>query len=160
MALLDDARMRTEKVVQGLSGEALHWRGEPAQSSIGDLLYHVALIEADWLYAEVLETPYPEPIRVLLPEDVQDDQGKLTHVREQTLDAHLHRLAAVRAELVGAFRPMDLIEFRRLRSLPRYDVSPEWVLHHLAQHEAEHRSQIRMTRRQAEQWIRGSSSKG
>jgi hypothetical protein len=55
---------------------------------------------------------------------------------------------------------MDLIEFRRLRSLPRYDVSPEWVLHHLAQHEAEHRSQIRMTRRQAEQWIRGSSSKG
>jgi uncharacterized damage-inducible protein DinB len=37
---------------------------------------------------------------------------------------------------------MDLADFRRIRSLPEYDVTPEWVLHHLMQHEAEHRSQI------------------
>jgi uncharacterized damage-inducible protein DinB len=33
-------------------------------------------------------------------------------------------------------------EFSRPRSLPAYDVSPAWVLHHLAQHEAEHRGEI------------------
>jgi uncharacterized damage-inducible protein DinB len=37
---------------------------------------------------------------------------------------------------------MDLTEFRRVRSLEYYDVTPEYVLHHLMQHEAEHRSQI------------------
>jgi uncharacterized damage-inducible protein DinB len=28
------------------------------------------------------------------------------------------------------------------RERPDYDVTPAWVLHHLMQHEAEHRSQI------------------
>ena len=37
---------------------------------------------------------------------------------------------------------MTLDDYRRLRSLPDYDVTPEWVLHHLAQHEALHRGQI------------------
>ena len=37
---------------------------------------------------------------------------------------------------------MTLDEFRRPRSLPQYDVTPEWVLHHLTQHEAEHRGHI------------------
>ena len=37
---------------------------------------------------------------------------------------------------------MDLTDFRRARALALYDVTPEWVLHHLCQHEAEHRSQL------------------
>ena len=34
----------------------------------------------------------------------------------------------------------------RVRSLPDYDVTPEWVLNHLVQHEAEHRAEIAITR--------------
>jgi uncharacterized damage-inducible protein DinB len=33
---------------------------------------------------------------------------------------------------------------------PPYDVTPEWVLHHLMQHEAEHRSQIGAPRARAQ----------
>jgi uncharacterized damage-inducible protein DinB len=44
---------------------------------------------------------------------------------------------------------MDYADFRRLRHLPKYDVSPEWVLHHLLQHEAEHRGQINLLKRKA-----------
>jgi uncharacterized damage-inducible protein DinB len=29
-----------------------------------------------------------------------------------------------------------------MRIFPQYEVSPEWVLHHLSQHEAEHRGEI------------------
>jgi uncharacterized damage-inducible protein DinB len=38
--------------------------------------------------------------------------------------------------------PMSLAEFRRPRQGPSYTVTPEWVIHHLTQHEAEHRGQI------------------
>lgn len=44
-------------------------------------------------------------------------------------------------------------EFRRVRSLPYYDVAPEWVLHHLMQHEAEHRSQIGSLRARAQRQL-------
>jgi len=37
---------------------------------------------------------------------------------------------------------MTLVEFSQVRTLEPYDVTPEYVLHHLMQHEAEHRSQI------------------
>jgi hypothetical protein len=49
--------------------------------------------------------------------------------------------------LLDAYRRMDLAEFRRVRSLEDYDVTPEYVLHHLMQHEAEHHSQIGALRR-------------
>jgi uncharacterized damage-inducible protein DinB len=37
-----------------------------------------------------------------------------------------------------------------VRSLAEYDVTPEWVLHHMMQHEAEHRGQIGALRAGAE----------
>jgi uncharacterized damage-inducible protein DinB len=37
--------------------------------------------------------------------------------------------------------------------LPPYDVTPEWVLHHLMQHEAEHRSQIGALRARAQRQL-------
>jgi len=45
---------------------------------------------------------------------------------------------------------MNIHDFRRVRRLPDYDVTPEWVLHHLTQHEAEHRSEIGALRASAE----------
>src|SRR5260370_964972 len=43
--------------------------------------------------------------------------------------------------------------FRRLRSLPAYRVTPEWVLHQLWQHEAEPRGHIALLR----SWAEGTS---
>ena len=37
---------------------------------------------------------------------------------------------------------MSAENFHRVRTLPDYHVTPAWVLHHLAQHEAEHRSEL------------------
>ncbi len=42
---------------------------------------------------------------------------------------------------------MTVEDFRRPRHFPgQYDVTPEWVLHHLIQHEAEHRGHIQTLR--------------
>ena len=146
---LEDTRACTQRSLDGIDERALDWTvGD--ENSIGTLLYHIAAIEADWLYVEVLEQPFAGDIAALFPWDARDNAGRLTVVAGRPLAEHYRVLDAVRARLLDVFRPMSLEEFRRARSLPDYDVTPEWVIHHLAQHEAEHRGQIDVLRGQFE----------
>ena len=110
---------------------------------IGTLLYHIAVIEADWLSVEVREeADYPPELMALFPYDVRDAARRLTLVTGVDLAAHLARLDAVRAQFMATFAAMSLADFTRIRALPQYDVTPQWVVHHLLQHEAEHRGEI------------------
>jgi hypothetical protein len=86
----------------------------------------------------------------LFPHPTYDDQRKLTQVSGVTLEENLHRLDIVRGRLLAVFEEMELVEFRRIRSFSHLEVTPEWVLHCLSQHEAEHRSQILWLRQRAE----------
>ena len=128
----------------------IDWTAPGNGSSIGTILYHMADIEADWLYVEVLEQAIPPDVAALFPYATRDEQGQLTQVQGHRLEQHLRRLETVRGLLLGVYQSMDLSDFRRLRSLANYDVTPEWVLHHLMQHEAEHRGQIGALRDSAE----------
>lgn len=149
---LEDARGRTKDALAGIAPATLDWNGAGAaeSNSIGSLLYHIAAIEADWLYVEVLEQPVPARLQALFPADVRDDRGHLARLRDRDLTAYYRILDATRAELLAAFRAMTLAAYRRARRLPDYDVTPEWVLHHLMQHEAEHRGQLMVVRERAE----------
>jgi len=146
---LNDARRRTNLILHDLPAEAIDWRPAGSAQSIGSILYHLALIEADWLYTEVLEQPLPDQLAALFPYDARDQHGLLTAIHGVTLDQHLARLDTVRQHILATYRAMDLHDFRRVRHLPDYDVTPEWVLHHLTQHEAEHRSEIAALRASA-----------
>ncbi|MBM7846410.1 DinB family protein [Herpetosiphon giganteus] len=140
---LEDARRRTNEEIAQLSEAMIDWQPPHCDSTIGSVLYHVALIEADWLYDEVLGLDaYPEPASSLLPHPHRTKQGLLTPVFGETIAHHSARLAKIRELLLETFNEMSLAEFLRPRELERYIVTPEWVLHHLCQHEAEHRSQI------------------
>ena len=149
--MLEDTRRQTKAGLDGLADDQLDWTPPSAanseSNSIGALLYHIAVIEADWLYVEVLEAEsFPPEVMNLFPDDVRDDGGHLAVAHGGSLDGHLLRLDAVRDRVLAAFRGMSLTEFRRERNLPDYTVTPEWVLHHLIQHEVEHRGEIGMLR--------------
>lgn len=148
--LLEDTRARTRQVLTDITPGVLDWIPPEGGNTIGTLLYHVAVIEADWLYAEVLEREFPPELVARFAVDVRDDAGTLARVIGWTLAEYDALLGIVRAHLLDTFRTMTSGDFRRPRSLPRYDVTPEWVLHHLMQHEAEHRGQIGDLRRRAE----------
>lgn len=137
---LQDTRNRTLRLLEDMPDEYID--RAVGGNSIGTILYHVALIETDWLFAEVLEEPFAEEIKALLPVDDRDTAGVLMLVRHETLAQHLTRIASVRNTLLDRFRGMTAEEFHRPRELPHYSVSPAWVLHHLSQHEAEHRGEI------------------
>ena len=139
---LSDARRRTLVQLHDLPAAAIDWHPAESTQSIGSILYHMALIEADWLYTEVLELPIPDQLASLFPYDARDQHGLLTSIHGVVLGEHLARLDTVRQHVLASYQALDLHDFRRVRHLPDYDVTPEWVLHHLAQHEAEHRSEI------------------
>ncbi len=58
------------------------------------------------------------------------------------LEEHLKRLERVRHLVLGVYAQMDLADFRRARALEYYDVTPEWVLYHLMQHDVGHCSEL------------------
>lgn len=146
LAMLADTRQRTHGLLEGLADADLDWTPAPGCNSIATVFYHLAAIEADWLYTEVLEIPFPPEAAALFPRDVRDADDLLSASQGETLAQLMARLDAVRALLLAAFQGMSAAEFRRIRSLPDYDVTPEYVLHHLMQHEAEHRGEIGMLR--------------
>ena len=141
LAALQDARKRTLRVLEDIAPHWLDFSPENGGENIGTILYHLAAIEVDWLYEDVLQVPFSPEIEALFPHDVRDADGKLTPVSD-TMQKHLERLSSVRKNLLEVFLSMTPEEFEDPRSQSQYDVSPVYVIHHLMQHEAEHRSQI------------------
>ena len=138
---LEDVRRTLLTGLKGVGQDILDAKMDERQT-IGSQLYHIALIEADWLYEEVLCTEWDADIRSLFPLDSRSEDGSNTHIEGQSLEEHLSRLKKVREVFLSHFRSMDLSDWRKVRELEQYDVTPEWVVYHLIEHEAHHRGQI------------------
>ena len=149
--MMEDSRRLLLETVAGLDLATLDWEPEIGGNSIGSLLYHIAGVEMDWLYTEVLEQGPPPEITALFPVDMREDDGHLARWRGEDLSTLENRLSQVRQRLLATYASMTSEDFRRARSLDEYDVSPEWVLHHLLQDEAVHRGEIGMIRLMAAQ---------
>jgi uncharacterized damage-inducible protein DinB len=150
---LEDTRRRTRATLAGIAQETLDWAPPQGGNGIGTLLYHIALIEADYLYIDVLElATYPAEVLALFPYPAHDEDRRLTVPPPTSLAEHLQRLDFVRERVLAIFRTMTLDDFLRPRTIPGYgyQITPEWTLHHLMQHEAEHRGEIATFRDQAE----------
>ncbi len=145
---LDDSRERTKRLVAGLTLRQLDTVPTGLTNSIGTLLYHIALIEADYLCVDVLgmkEDTLLEELLPLFPLDVRDDRDRLCVMAGISAAEHIARLDAVRAAVVKTYSSMTMTELDSTRELVTWGfvVSPAWVIYHLTQHEAEHRGEIR-----------------
>ena len=147
LAALEDARRDTEEELADLDEGLVGLQPVDSDNSIATLLYHVALIEADWIVDDVTGIALEDSeLATWFPETDRDDLGTLTSVDTESL-AHLRqRLQAVRAVTLDRLAALSVEEFHAPRRRERYDVSPSWVVHHLLQHEAEHRSEIARVR--------------
>ncbi|MCA9877002.1 MAG: DinB family protein [Thermomicrobiales bacterium] len=149
--MLEDSRRLTLEAVAGLDVDHLDWEPAIGGNSVGALLYHIAAIEMDWLYAEVLTREPPADVLARFPLDVRDADGHLARWRGEALPALSERLTFIRQKLIAVFASMTAENFRRSRTLPDYDVTPEWVLYHLLEHETAHRGEIGMIKLMAAQ---------
>lgn len=122
LSAMEDTRLRTWEALEGLPADALDWWDEEG-ASIGSLLYHIAAVELDWLFVEILEQPFTPELEQLFPYDMRDEHGKLSAVHGETLEQQWQRLEQVRSYLMTALQGMAPEEFVRVRSFPHYDVS-------------------------------------
>jgi len=147
LAALEDGRRETLRELEGVTSEMVDWYPSAPLNSIGSLLYHVGLVEASWVFDEILGDPEAEVLAPLLPWPDREGPGvggqrHLSRVDGQPLDEHLARLETIRGLCLERLRPMTNEAFHAIRTFERYDAAPDWVIHHLLQHEAEHRSHI------------------
>ncbi|MDQ0271417.1 DinB family protein [Cytobacillus purgationiresistens] len=138
---LEDVRGSLLTALSGIDQGMLDAKVDERQT-IGSLLYHIAMVEADWLYEEVLVKEWDVEIKSLFPLNISAEDRTLSHIEGQSLEEHIHRLNRVREVLLSSFQSMDLTDWRKPRVLEEYDVTPEWVIYHLIEHESHHRGQI------------------
>jgi len=149
LAALEDGRRETLRELDGVSDALVDRAPAGPLDTIGTLLYHVGLIEADWVASDILGLDDPPDLGAFLPWPDRDDGGRLTVVTGLTLAAHLDRLAGIRSWVLQELSELTADDLGRTRAMPSYDVSPVWAIHHILQHEAEHRAHIA--------WIRDTS---
>jgi hypothetical protein len=148
LAALQDVRHRyTLRVVRDLDPRLIDWRGPDGQdNAIGSLLYHIAGVEMGWLWGEVLgHAAWPTEVRQLFGAHDPADEGRFIHVSGLPLADHLERLERTRAIFQREMARISIDDWRRLRLDPQeqaYEVTPEWVVFHLVEHEAAHAGQI------------------
>lgn len=141
--VLEDGRRRTKAVIGDLDHEVLDWAPPDDGNAISTLLYHIAATEMEWVCLDLEgRREFPPAVRTLLAAGVRDGMGRLVRVDGESILSHLVRLDGTRDYLVDAYSAMTPEEFRRPRRGTTDEVTPEWVVHHLLQHEAEHRGQI------------------
>lgn len=149
----ENSRQRTLRAYEGLDPGLLEWVPSWRGNTISTLLYHLAAIEVDWLFTDILEQDeFPPSIERLFPYDVRQENGILTIVEGESLEEHQSRLAAMRVYFLKSLQNMSDDEFQRVRSFPDYEVTPQWTIHHLMQHEAEHRGEIMSIREAYQHW--------
>lgn len=141
VTMLVDTRRRLFRDLADLAPTELDATLPWAPNSVGTLLYHIAAIELDWTYADLLGADFPADATEWFPVDVRDDAGVLSPVVEP-YDRHRARLAWTRARLLAALASLDDTDLDATRGSGDEAGGVAWILHHLMQHEAEHRGQI------------------
>ncbi|MDX2077515.1 MAG: DinB family protein [bacterium] len=148
LGILDDARKRLQYALRSVQESDLDAPPAIGINTIGTILYHIAMADLNWIYDNLLQQPYPADILPLFPYPITDEQGNLSPMRGWNLQAYQQRLSVARAKVHEVFKPMTVEAFRGAlrREEPDwvYEMTPESVLQHLAQHESEHRGEIQL----------------
>jgi uncharacterized damage-inducible protein DinB len=148
-AQLEFARRRTRELVTGMSEEQLDARDEGVPNSIGQLLFHIAGVEIYLIHRMILAEGLSDAlVRAYAPLRLDSDASRALAARD--LGFYLSRLDEVRARTEAACWKLTDDDLERVCIHPedgaRWTV--RYTLAHLADHEAEHRGQIAMRRRQ------------
>jgi DinB superfamily len=149
-ALQDVRRRYTVRLVKDLDPRLVDWEGPDGQeNAIGSLLYHIAQVELGWLYGDLKgRTELPPTVKPDFPFPSRTpDRHHLTRVLGIPLTEHVARLDRSREVFLRELHGISSDEWRRLRRPPdfekdNYEVTPEWAVFHLIEHEAGHAFQI------------------
>lgn len=144
LAQLEESRARTLRLLERVPDEWLDREEAAFPNNISTQLLHLAAIEADWLYVDLLARPIPAEVQALFPfEDVRTTEGRLSAAPGLARERLVGLLAACRQRLVEESERLTEEDLDRVVEGLEGAATPAWILTHLAQHEAEHRGMIK-----------------
>jgi uncharacterized damage-inducible protein DinB len=143
LAQLEAAFARLGRIVQGMSQEALDYRGPTGdQNSTAMLICHLAQVDLDYLHG-IMGAPVPDELRATYG-DYQDEHGKIPVVAGRSatelLDHYGRVIERVRAYLQGTSDE----EASRSVAIPWWPqpATVRYLLWHMATHSIHHQAQI------------------
>jgi uncharacterized damage-inducible protein DinB len=147
---MDEVREQLRQAVNRLSDEQLARRPVPTAHSIGALVLHIG--EAEWWWIQCI-IPGHEPTLEDRQQpfwDVLENPDEFA-LRGYTAQYCLDLIDDIRKQthhLLASFGEDDLDRvYHYTRDGRNIEVSLRWVLHHLIDHEAQHKGQILMLKR-------------
>ena len=155
VSAMDEVREQLHEAIAGLTDEQLGLRAVAGAHSIGALALHIG--EAEWWWMrcvigghELTDEDRRQPFwdALLQPEEF----ARKGYSAEFCLDV-IEGLRRQTRELLASFNDEDLdrIYIHARPGRETIEVSLRWVLHHLADHEAQHKGQILMLKRLLEE---------
>jgi len=150
LALLEDVRLRLKLYINGLTTDQLSWHPQPNVESIGTLLLHLAAIEHSYIQEDILRKPMGEEWKIAFP-----IRFGIPQVSGEPLAFYEHKLDEVRAATRAVLADLTDRDLQRVvepldpgdPDADPVEYSIEWILYHLAEHEAHHKGQIAVMKR-------------
>ena len=149
LAGMEEVRMQLRTVVEGLSDEQMHAKLRPDTHSIAQLILHCGEAEWWWIQCVVDGKAVDEDLQATDFWDVlEEDHDPVTHLSAADCVSEIDRISGLTRELLSGFSDEDVDRFF-VKEMPnrRIDKSLRWILHHLIDHEAQHKGQILMLKR-------------
>lgn len=147
---MEEVREQVCEAVAGLSGDKLCQPAFRGAHSIGALVLHIGEAEWWWMQCNVVGHKLTQEDRNAPYWDVLDEPEAFA-TRGYTVDFCLREIEKIRnqtRQLLASFTDDDL---QRIFSYERrggiHEQSLRWILHHLVDHEAQHKGQILMLKR-------------
>lgn len=147
---MEEVRGQLDKALQGMTTEDIGKRAVPGAHSIGAIMLHIA--EAEWWWMQCVVSGHK-----LTPEDRQAPYWDvLKHpdafaAKGFSAEFCVEQASKIREQSRGILAGFSDEDLERIFVFERRGVVHEhtlrWILHHLIDHEAQHKGQILMLRR-------------
>lgn len=147
---MEEVREQLREAVEGMSDDQLGRPAIPGAHSIAALALHIGEAEWYWMQSVVSGQKVTDEIRQAPYWDVLKDSKRFSS-QSYSAEFCLHEIKKLREQThrtLAAFKDSDLERiFSIERSGETHERSLRWILHHLIDHEAQHKGQILMLKR-------------
>jgi uncharacterized damage-inducible protein DinB len=143
-------RAELREIVSDLSDEELARRISPGAHQIGGLILHIGEAESGWIHAIIAGKELDEEAKKFAHwyDTTETDFAEKGYGARDCIE-RIDKISEMSRAILTEFSDEDLeklFAYERT-SGERAEVSLRWVLHHLIDHEANHKGQISMLRR-------------
>ncbi len=123
LSAFEEVRHDTMQILREIPVEVVDSEPGDGGDTVGTVLYHVALVEVDWVFSDVLDQQDRIP-RDLFPFEDRIEDGQLMPVLGESTERHLDRLAQTRTLVLDVLRSMSPEDYHRAHARERFDVRP------------------------------------